>query len=237
MEWTLVVLVVIAGGVLRGYTGFGHGLLVAPLLTLVWGPVDAVAATVGLGMVATVQLAGPAIPVAKWRETGPLIAGVVLATPLGTYVLVSLDPDAVKRIIAAAVLVMAAITLGGWSYRGPRGTAPGLVVGAIGAVINGIAAVGGPPLVLYLMALPDGPKIQRANIVVTMGIMPAVAFVAMAFAGAVTAGTLVRIAVLALPFVASVWGGSRLFHILPERMFRLAVLWMLIVMSVVMLVA
>jgi len=68
----------IAGTVLVLYASFlsnvipdpaGH-LLMAPLLTLLWGPVEAIATTVTLGTISTVQMVLPELPLVKWREVG-----------------------------------------------------------------------------------------------------------------------------------------------------------------------
>ena len=53
----------------RGFTGFGSGLVMVPLLALLWGPVEALAAMVGLGSIATLQLLPRAVPMNKASTT------------------------------------------------------------------------------------------------------------------------------------------------------------------------
>ncbi|MDP6430239.1 MAG: sulfite exporter TauE/SafE family protein [Rhodospirillales bacterium] len=232
----LAIVIAIAGGFVRGYTGFGSGMIMAPLLAILWGPVEAVATTVGLGLLATVQLAAPSVPLTNWREVGPMMAATFPFILVGTALLVSLDPEIVKKIIAVLVLTIALITLRGWTYRGPRGVLPSMISGAISGIINGIAAVGGPVVVLYLMAMPDEARVQRANIIIILGFTSFSVLLSMFAAGVVTNTVLVNIGLLAVPSFASVWLGARLFTILPGHFFRLIVLWFLIAVSVVILV-
>lgn len=55
-EFLLALVIVTVAGLVRGYSGFGSGLVIAPLLTLLWGPVEAVATSASLGFFAFLQL-------------------------------------------------------------------------------------------------------------------------------------------------------------------------------------
>lgn len=236
-EMLLATLVTVIAGVVRGYTGFGSGLVMAPLLTLLWGPVEAIAITVAIGAASFLQMGRAAAPLARWREVTPIMAAALVVTPIGTYFLVTLDPDIVKRIIAGAVLAAALVSLRGWTYSGPRGVIPSFVAGAIGALINGVAAVGGPPIVLYIMSLPEDAETHRANIIWAVGVAGSMVLVTVAAAGALTGDTLLRVAILLLPMIAGVWLGGRIFAWLPGEAFRLIILWLLVALSISILVA
>lgn len=229
--------IVCAGGIVRGFTGFGSGLVMVPLLTLLWGPVEALTTTVGIGIFATFQLVPRAMRLANWRDIGPIMGATVACTPLGTALLVSLDPLVVKKIIAALVLAMTLVTLSGWSYRGPRGIGPGMVAGALGGLINGVAGVGGPPTVLYILSLKESAQVHRANIVMVLAITTVMVLGALWTAGAITHRVLVHVAVFAVPSILSVWLGAWLFTKLPGHLFRLIVLWFLIAISLAILLA
>jgi hypothetical protein len=229
--------IVFAGGMVRGYTGFGSGLVMVPLFSLFWAPVDAVATTVGLGQFAAVQLAFNSARLTNWPEVRPMLVALVCVTPLGTMLLVSLDPDIIKKIIAGLVLLVTALSLKGWHYRGPRGKIASFLAGALGAFINGIAAVGGPAIVLYLIALPDRAIIQRANIATVASLMGTAVFVFTILSGYVSTTVWYYIALFALPYIASTWVGMYLFKMLPGTAFRLIVLWILVGISIAMLLA
>ena len=166
-----------------------------------------------------------------------MMVGSLALTPLGTALLISLDPAIVKKIIAALVLLATLVTMGGWAYREPRGAIPGFVAGGLTGLINGVAGVGGPATVLYLMALPGNPETHRANIVSAMTVTTTSVFAAMLIAGAVNARVFTHIAVFLLPSFFAVWIGVKMFHTLPSALFRKIVLWFLVAISVTILVA
>lgn len=237
LEFAAALAIIIAGGIVRGFTGFGSGLVMVPLLALLWGPVEALATMVGLGTFATLQLIPRAIPLTNWRDVGPMIAGSLALTPAGTALLISLDPALVKKIIAALVLLATFITLRGWTYKGPRGLVPGFISGGLTGLINGLAGVGGPATVLYLLALPGKPETHRANIVSAMAVVTTSVFVSMIVAGAVTQRVITHVAIFLIPSIISVWTGVKMFHVLPSKLFRLIILWFLVAISVTILVA
>ena len=111
-----------------------------------------------------------------------------------------------------------------------------MTVGGLGGFLNGIAAVGGGPVILYLMSLPDKTEVHRANIVISISFLPVVACFFLMQGGALTQKILVNDAILVVPTMLSVWAGARLFRFLPEKAFRLTVLWTLIIISGAMLV-
>ena len=237
LDFALALLVVVVGSIVRGYTGFGSGLVMAPFLAMLWGPVAAVGTIVSLGTLSFFQMARQAAPLAAWRDVAPLMAAAVVITPLGTYSLISLDPLIVKRIIAAAVLIVALISLRGWTYSGPRGLVPGFIAGSIAALINGVAAVGGPPLVLYLMSLPGKPETHRANTIMAMGAASSVIVLYMSLAGAFDQLIWLRIAFLLPANFLGIWIGSHMFRLLPGEVFRIIVLWVLVAVSISILIA
>ncbi len=233
----LAVLIAVAGGVVRGYTGFGSGLVMIPLLSLMWHPVDAIVTTTGLGAVAALLLTFQALPLTSWKDTGPMVASAILITPLGTLVLISFDADIVKKLIAVFVLLAALISLFGYEYKGPRGIIPSFIAGGMASVINGIAGVGGPPSVLYLVSLPDEPKVQRANIVIIMAAMGLSVLGYTIASGKVGGHVFMNVVLLAAPYALSIWTGAYLFKVLPAKAFKITVLWMLMGISIAMLVA
>ena len=99
----LALLIVLAGAFIRGYSGFGSGLIMVPLLALIWGPIDAIIFTLSLGLLATAQMTLPATKIANWRDITPIIIAAVVVTPLGTVILVNLDGEVVGEQVGQGV--------------------------------------------------------------------------------------------------------------------------------------
>ena len=165
-----------------------------------------------------------------------MAAATALFTPLGTMILIGVDPGIVRKVIAALILIITLIMLRGWQYSGPRGSVPGFVAGAVGAVINGIAAIGGPAAVLYLMSLKDDVVTQRANIVIQVALMGVIGLTYLTIAGEIGVRDLIHVGALAVPMLLGTWTGGRLFLRLPGRVFRTIVMWTLVVVSTTILI-
>ena len=236
-EFALAAAIVMAGAFVRGVTGFGAGLVMVPLLSLMWGPVEALATMFGLSLFNSTQMLPSAFRSANLRLVAPIMVVAALVTPVGIYLHVSLEPHVVKKIIAGLVLGATFLSLRGWVYRGPTGLVPSGLAGGLMGLINGLAGVGGPPLVLYLMSIPGKPSEHRANIVLGLSITTYVALISMYVTGAFSQRILVHIAAMLLPSMLGVWLGSKAFPLIPAQAFRLLVLWFLVAVSLAILLS
>lgn len=228
IDLALVAAVAIVSGIIHGYTGFGAALVMVPLLAILYGPVEAIAVTSIAGLIGSLQVYRGASRIALWREVGPLTLAAVVATPLGVVVLFSVDPEWIRRAIGAFVLMAALLIMSGWVYRGRRGALASAVTGALCGAITGVAGVGGPPVVVYFLAAPEAVEVQRANIVISVGVVIALVLASMAVGGAFGSGTVARGVVAAPFYMAGFWGGGRLFTIAPQTLYRKVALWLLI---------
>lgn len=220
--------IAVLNGLIHGYTGFGGALLMVPLLSVLYGPVAAIA-MVGIAMIfGSAQLYFAAARDAIWRELLPIFAGLVVFVPVGAYLLFHLDPHLVRRAMGGFILVFAAILMSGWVYRGPRGLVPSAFVGALAGGITGASGVGGPPIALYYLASPHPAEIQRANIVISVTAMTMIVVISVAVGGGFSTDVMVRGLFLTPAYLIGVWSGARLFAAMPKSYFRHAALWLLV---------
>jgi uncharacterized membrane protein YfcA len=230
-EFAAAFCIALLGGFVRGLTGFGGGLVMVPLFSMLWGPVEAIGAMVGLGFLTLFQVLMPALRVAKLYDAAPLLLGSAIFTPLGVALLVSLDPALVKKIIAVVILFLTIVMLAGWVYRGKRGPAQGFIVGGLTGFVNGVAGSGGPITVVYVMAEKTRAEFQRASIILAMGLSSFMTIFSLFAADAIGKRTLVHVAAFIAPSIAGTALGSWLFARLPSSLYRQIVLWFLVVIS------
>ena len=149
--------------VLRGFTGFGFGLAAVPLLSLALPPARAVPLVVLLQVIVGVADLRRGWRLCDWRVTGGLMPGLALGIPTGIAILTHLPADTVRLVIG---MVMAASVLLLWrGARLParRSLALTMSVGVISGTISGLSSMGGPPVVVYLIALGHDTAIVRAT--------------------------------------------------------------------------
>lgn len=230
-EFAAAFFIALLGGFVRGLTGFGGGLVMVPLFSMLWGPVEAIGAMVGLGFLTLFQVLMPALRVAKLSDAAPLLLGCALFTPVGVALLVSLDPALVTKIIALVILTLTIVMLAGWVYRGRRGPLQGLVVGGLTGFVNGVAGAGGPITVVYVMAEKTKAEFQRGSIILAMGLSSFMTIFSLVAAGAVGKRTLIHVVAFVAPTIVGTWFGAWLFARLPSGLYRQIVLWFLVVLS------
>jgi uncharacterized membrane protein YfcA len=208
----LVVLAVVAlAGLMRGITGFGGAMLMAPALSTMLGPVPAVVTALTLEMAAALVMFADAWPRINRRILVYLTAPAVLTVPIGGYFLVNVDAVVARKVIAAVVVIFALALLCGWRYSKPPKPLTSLALGSIVGLLLGATSVGAPPAILYLLASSDSPAVTRANLTVFVTAISVIGLVMLLAIGAVTAPLAAYAGIMIIPFLLATWLGGKLF--------------------------
>src|SRR5688572_10543858 len=107
---------VMLAGFMRGITGFGGAMLMAPPLSILVGPVPAVVISLTLETAAAVVMFPDAWPRINKRLLLYLIIPAALTVPIGGYLLLTLDPVIARKLIAGVVVVCSLALLSGLRY-------------------------------------------------------------------------------------------------------------------------
>ncbi|HMK78191.1 MAG TPA: sulfite exporter TauE/SafE family protein [Xanthobacteraceae bacterium] len=216
----------------RGFSGFGAALIFLPLAATVVDPKIASP----LLLVTDAVLAAGFIPNA-WRgadkrEVGIMGLGAAIGIPLGTVLLVRIDPLHIRWAIVGLAAAMLALLVSGWRYRGTPTRPLTFGVGTFAGVCSGAAQIGGPAVIAYWLGSQSPPAIIRANIILYFSISTAIALVSY-FVGGVLTLTVVKLALVVGPvYGIGLFLGSRLFGVAHEALFR-RICYALIVVAVV----
>jgi len=160
----LLAAVIAVAGVARGMSGFGTGMIVAPVAGAIYDPKWALVILVILDALPVLPVAIPALRIAQWREVVPVAVGTLLFFPLGIAILQAGDPTMLRWLICASVLACVAVLWSGWRYAGPRNAAVSGAAGGVAGVLSGIAQIPGPPVIAYWMASGLPAALVRANL-------------------------------------------------------------------------
>jgi uncharacterized membrane protein YfcA len=154
---------VVVAGLVRGFAGFGSGLIIMPAASSVLDPFAA------LAFLTVIEFWGPlpnlrgALRDGDRTEAGQLLAGALVGVPLGLWGLSFLSPEAFGWTVSAVVLALLALIVSGWRYR-PRNAPAGLVaIGGLGGFLGGVAGVPGPPVIMLYMAGQQAAAVIRGN--------------------------------------------------------------------------
>lgn len=221
---------------MRGVTGFGGAMVLAAPLAVLVGPQQAVLTAVLLEAFAASHMVPDAVRTGTLRLIAPICLAACLMVPFGSYLLITVDPELMRRGIALVVLVFGCAMLGGFRYHGSPRLGTSMVVGAASGVLAGATSLGGPPAILYLLSGPHPIAVTRANL--TLIIMAvSIATVLALWAGGVMGPSSIGFALLLTPlFFMGVWIGGRVFRYIDERLFRRIALGSLATVSMVVLI-
>jgi len=228
-----VVVVITLAGFIRGVTGFGGSMLMAPPLSLLIGAVPTVVTALMLEAAAALVMFPDALPKINKRVLFYLILPACFTVPIGGYMLVTLDPLLARRTISAVVAVFSLILLGGLRYSGPHRPATSLVLGSIVGVLLGATSVGAPPVILYLLSGPDPQAVTRANLTVFVTAISVIGLVMLLVAGVFTTQLTISAFLLCIPYLAATWLGGTLFSRMSDLGVRRLALGFMFAMSVV----
>ena len=227
--WAMVI--TFAGGLMLGYTGWGGAMVSMPFLTILYGPVEALVIMIIGALLVTAYLFPTAARIADWRRMTPILIAMAVCVPIGNLLLFALEPNLIRRIIGWLIVGASILILSGWRYSGPQGAGASATTGVISGLINGFVGLGGPPLVIYMLALKQSAAVQRANTLVFMAITSVLVLGSTFVGGGVTLENSF-LGVLTAPFqIAGGWLGARLFLKLPVELFKKFSLVALIVLG------
>lgn len=210
----------LAGGVMQGYTGWGGAMLMMPLITLVYPPVEALALLVVGGLIISSQLYPGALRQVTWIEMRSLLLTLVLFTPLGTILLLYMDPYLVRRIIGVILLIISILVMSGWQYRGKQSGLSTVLFGGVSGVINGFAGLGSAILAIYIMALPGAANIQRSKIIIASGVIIFTIMIVFSVNGVMNWDLILRGIFLAPTQMIGTVIGVSLFNYFPQEYFK-----------------
>lgn len=156
---------VAVGAAMQRISGMGVGLIAAPVLSLLLGPVDGVllvnllavinAATNTWGMRADVD----------WQKFAPIALAMVLGVVPGAWVVANAPTDVLLILVGALLLLaLSIVTLGKRYVPQVEGALPAAVSGAIGGFMNTLAGVAGPAITVYAEAARWPQKVYAATL-------------------------------------------------------------------------
>lgn len=212
--------VALVAGLMRGFAGFGSGMLMAPVFALLFGPLDTVVIIIVMELVVTAQLLPAVRRAVDWPLVGAMGAVAALFMPLGSWLLVSLDAGLMTRAIALVVLGFVALLWSGWSYPGARRLPVTLGVGALSGTMMAATSLGNPPVMLYLLAGRDAAAVSRANVTAYFALTLTTLIALMLASGLIAARALWTAALLLPLYMLAAWAGSRLFRASGEALYR-----------------
>jgi uncharacterized membrane protein YfcA len=219
---TILILLCISmvGGAVRGFAGFGAGLIIMPVASAIIDPKIAVATFLAVDFFVALPLVPSAMKKCDWPTVTPTAIAAFVAIPSGTYVLIHTDPLILRWCISGAIILMLGLLISGWRYQGRPRLPISVGVGGIAGFLSGTAQIPGPPVVTYWMSGPFAVATIRANLITFFFLESISGFIVYIYSGLFTHKVLILIAILAPIYATALWIGASLHSSASEKSYR-----------------
>lgn len=202
------IVAVSVAGTISGLTGFGFGLVIVPILLLIFSPAEVVVLSKTLSTGSSLPTLIEDWRLARGRIIVRLFAPAIVGMVLGTQILTHADTRVIKLLAGLAVVSFTIVVLRGFVIPGIRSRLAPIVAGFSSGLLGTATGMAGPPIVLLFTDRELPPRVFRASIVAY--------FVSMDFVAAgliLQAGLVGRremyVALMLLPFAVA---GRRIGH-------------------------
>ena len=219
-NYLLIALVVIFSGFLRGFIGFGSGLLMIPILSYFYSPVFAMVFNIVIEIPATIYLTFVGIKKANLKKITPMMATMMLTIPFGTIFLVSVDEQIIKTLMSILLIFFVILIGSGWRIKSKITKYVLVLGGAISGLMQGATGMGGPPYVTVLLSKNDSDEVARANILVITSGLVISAIMSLYYFGLFTKDILFTGAITAPVYVFATYIGTRFFNFSGNKYYR-----------------
>ncbi|MXN65390.1 TSUP family transporter [Stappia sp. GBMRC 2046] len=228
----MVISAIAVGGVVRGFSGFGAGMIIMPIASTTVDPRLAAAMLLVIDSLITLPIVMRSVRICNWKTVLPAVIGAAFFVPAGAYVLAVADTLALRWAITIIAAMLLALLLSGWRYKGTPTAPISFGVGVSSGFLGGVSQLAGPPMVAFWLSGPEPHFIIRANLMVFFALASVMTYVAYAVSGFFTSDVL-RLLVLAVPVYGfAIYLGSRGFGKADPKIYR-AVAYSLIALAVI----
>ncbi|MEP1934139.1 MAG: sulfite exporter TauE/SafE family protein [Roseibium sp.] len=158
--------VLFVAGSVRGFAGFGAGMIFMPVATSVMLPSTAAASFLLIDSVVTLPLVIRAFRICDWTTVLPAAFGAVISVHFGAWLLANSDVLVLRWMIFGIVVALLSLLMSGWRYHRKPTRRLSFSVGAVSGILGGISQVSAPPVVAFWLSSAREPAIVRANMII-----------------------------------------------------------------------
>jgi uncharacterized membrane protein YfcA len=151
--------------IVQGITGFGFALIAVPLLSLFIPELRNITPIIVIySFLTNIIIVYKTKQYIDLKKILPLIIFGILATPLGTYILLYVKVNTLKIIVGAIITITALAMLKNFKINIKNQNISYGIVGLLSGFLNGSTGLSGPPVVLFLTNQNTDKDVFRANL-------------------------------------------------------------------------
>ena len=207
-------------GLVRGFAGFGSGLVYMPIAAQVLPPVWAIITVTVMDFFGVLPNVPSALRVADHGDLGRMAIGAALALPVGLGVLAVLEPPVFRTAVSLLALAMRVLLLAGVRYRGALGPKLTFGTGIFSGFLGGSAGLPGPQVIMLYMASSNPAPVVRASIMAYLFCYDALLIAVLGLKAVLASMPLLIGALMVVPNTLGNILGAAIFRPSLERVYR-----------------
>lgn len=211
---------VVLAGLVRGFAGFGTGMVYLPIAAQVLPPVWTLVTLIVIDIFGPLPAVPRALRDGHPRDVLRLSAGALVSIPLGVWLLTTLPAEPFRIVISGLSLVLLVLLVSGLRYHGPVPRPAIYGIGAVSGALAGAFGLGGPPVILLYMARPLPAAVIRASTLLFLLATDAMLLGVFGLSGLLSPEPLVLGLALMPVYLGSVMAGSAIFDPARDRVYR-----------------
>ncbi len=219
-NFEILIIVILFSGFIRGFLGFGSGLITIPILSFLYSPIFAIVFNIIIEIPTTIYLTFIGAKTCRLKEIMPMFLSMMLTIPIGTLFLVSANEQIVKIFMSVLVIFFVILIASGWRLKATITKYILLLTGIISGFMQGLTGMGGPPFVTILLSKGESDNITRGNILIMSAGIVISAVISMFYFNLFT-NKIFLIGLFAAPFyILASFIGSRFYNFSGNKYYR-----------------
>jgi uncharacterized membrane protein YfcA len=233
VEIYFVVFVVFIASIIRGFNGFGFSATCISGFSFILPAIEIVPIILALEVIISIFMVPYIWNKIDWNFVLNLLIGIIIASPIGLYLLKYLSPDVTHLSVCVLVICFSFLLMKGYENKKIDNSYAKMFTGIISGTLNGLTTLGGMPVALFLLVISIQPAVIRGSLAALFFLTDIYAFVLSSYAGIVDITTIYRILPLITILPIGVYIGDKFFVKSKEKTYRKVVFYFLIFISII----
>jgi len=231
-EIYFVVFVVFIASIIRGFNGFGFSATCISGFSFILPAIEIVPIILALEVIISIFMVPYIWNKIDWNFVFKLLLGISIGSPIGLYLLKYLSSDVTHISVCVLVIFFSFLLMKGYENKKIDNNYAKMFTGIISGILNGLTALGGMPVALFLLVTSIQPAVIRGSLAALFFLTDIYAFVLSSVAGIVDITTIYRTLPLIIILPIGVYIGDKFFVKSKEETYRKFVFYFLIFISI-----
>jgi len=218
--WILASCAVLFAAFVRGLSGFGFALILAPLLLLLLNPVAVVVTNLFLGFFSHIGIVLWSLKRIELKRIYPMLASSLLGIPLGVCIINVAAPSLLKIVIGAVIIAFAIPMATGFRRTINNERLGSGIAGFLSGILASSTSLGGPPIVLFMHNQGWSKQAIHPSLAAYFMLLTTFALIALYVSNQVHVETIATAASLLPAMLIGVIVGVRTFDRTDSRLFQ-----------------